>query len=411
MDRQAFIGLCTKKYGDAFDYTHLPETIKRKAETIICKKHGKIEIIPRDHLRSRYGCPHCASDNVCKSPQTYNKQMIEKSKEKYSDKFVYSDVDTSKEKGQAVKIICPNHGMFLMSMHRHLHTKTGCPACGREDSLRNRTKYNGLEDVSKAAIKHHGDRYTYLSYDAHSRTVTYLCPNHGEVSQLLRLHLTGHGCGECRYEDRRIDEKEFIRRAKEVHPEGYSYDLSELKTVNHRITIKHSCGKVYRARVSNHLSGQGCSRCRSSLGEKKIKDFLELNGISFIDQFVIEGYLYRYDFCIPDLDILIEYDGEQHYRPVDYFGGVPAFEKRQELDREKTRLAKANRYRLIRISYKRFDELEEYLSRAIDRYFKYRVNEIFYRCIVDICNALDLPKCTTTRDLEKYRTFKVLKPA
>lgn len=80
MDKNAFIRLCKNKYGDRFDYTHLPESIKRAVETIICKKHGKLELIPRDHLRSKHGCPHCASEYVIKPTERINRGFIQKAK-------------------------------------------------------------------------------------------------------------------------------------------------------------------------------------------------------------------------------------------------------------------------------------------------------------------------------------------
>ena len=40
----------------------------------------------------------------------------------------------------------------------------------------------------------------------------------------------------------------------------------------------------------------------------------------------------KFDFQIPDLGILIEYDGIQHYEPLDFFGGIKTFKKLQEYD-------------------------------------------------------------------------------
>lgn len=153
--------------------------------------------------------------------------------------------------------------------------------------------------------------------------------------------------------------------------------MAELRTVNDKITITHECGKVYKARVSNHLSGQGCYSCKSSLGEARVRKFLEANGIEYRDQFKIDGYSYRYDFYLPDLNLLIEYDGEQHYRPVEFFGGEEYFRKTRERDQDKNFLAKTLGFRLIRIPFRSFDVIESFLSRAIDRLFPYRVDGVF----------------------------------
>lgn len=51
------------------------------------------------------------------------------------------------------------------------------------------------------------------------------------------------------------------------------------------------------------------------------------------------------DIFFPSLRVAIEYQGVQHDRPVDFFGGEPAFEKRKKLDRRKRRLCKKNNIR------------------------------------------------------------------
>lgn len=57
------------------------------------------------------------------------------------------------------------------------------------------------------------------------------------------------------------------------------------------------------------------------------------------------------DIYIPDLRIGIEYQGEQHYRVVDFFGGEESFHKRQELDERKRKLCIENNVKLIEWKY------------------------------------------------------------
>ena len=410
MLRQEFLRLCRDKYGDRFEYPHLPESVKRSVISIICNKHGKIEMIARDHLRTKHGCPRCANESKRISTDKSTLRWVEKSRRKFKDRFDYSEISDNKKPNEEVEIICPTHGQILISLRTHYYSETGCTHCGRELNLERRIKYKSLDEAIKAAREIHGDRYTYSDFDPIDKSIVIACEKHGTKRRLIYDHLTGRGCRMCGYQNRTIAPDEFLTRANKAHPVGYSYDVSELKTVNDKITITHDCGKVYRARVSNHLSGQGCQRCRSSLGEARIGQFLEMNGIEYIDQFAFENCRYRYDFCIPDLKILIEYDGEQHFRPVDYFGGLEGFRKTQERDGDKNFLAKAHRFILIRVPYHCFDRLEMYLSRAIDKHFRYRVDGVFYRSIVQLCDALGLPQYSSSEDLETYRTFKALKP-
>lgn len=61
----------------------------------------------------------------------------------------------------------------------------------------------------------------------------------------------------------------------------------------------------------------------------------------------------RLDIFVPSKDLAIEYQGRQHYEPVDYFGGLDGFKKTQERDRLKASLCLSHGVKLI---YFRFDE-------------------------------------------------------
>lgn len=57
------------------------------------------------------------------------------------------------------------------------------------------------------------------------------------------------------------------------------------------------------------------------------------------------------DLYIPSLSTAIEYQGVQHYLPVDFFGGEEALSQRRDLDRVKKELCEANSVRLIEWPY------------------------------------------------------------
>ena len=56
---------------------------------------------------------------------------------------------------------------------------------------------------------------------------------------------------------------------------------------------------------------------------------------------VPEGFGYQHlDVWIPAWRIGVEYQGAQHFEPVDFFGGQAAFEKTVERDRRKRKKAR-----------------------------------------------------------------------
>lgn len=75
----------------------------------------------------------------------------------------------------------------------------------------------------------------------------------------------------------------------------------------------------------------------------------------------------RYDFYLPKKNLLIEYNGEQHYEPRKVFGGEEAFTKRKEYDKLKENYAKTNGFELLVIPYWKFGNIEEMLDESIGK--------------------------------------------
>jgi hypothetical protein len=69
---------------------------------------------------------------------------------------------------------------------------------------------------------------------------------------------------------------------------------------------------------------------------------------------------------MPDRGIAIEYQGEQHDRPIEFFGGEEAFRKNVERDRRKLAICKRNGVRVIyvRKGYELMELVAEILSEA-----------------------------------------------
>lgn len=117
------------------------------------------------------------------------------------------------------------------------------------------------------------------------------------------------------------------------------------------------CGNIWNPTPNNLMSGKGCSHCSSSKGEKKIKYFLDVNNISYIRNARFEGLKgigdrsLSYDFYIPSNNLLIEYQGKQHFEPIDYFGGVEYFDIQTEHDKRKQQYAIDNNIELLEICY------------------------------------------------------------
>jgi very-short-patch-repair endonuclease len=101
-------------------------------------------------------------------------------------------------------------------------------------------------------------------------------------------------------------------------------------------------------------TGTRCPECslKVSKGEDKIIHYLNEKNINFIyDKKHINLKNHRFDFQIPEYNIIIEYDGRQHYEEVNKFGGQDQLILQQEKDKEKNEFCKTNGINLIRIPY------------------------------------------------------------
>ena len=72
-----------------------------------------------------------------------------------------------------------------------------------------------------------------------------------------------------------------------------------------------------------------------------------------------------FDFYLIDLNICIEYDGEQHFTINEFFGGEKNFNIRVINDNIKTEFCNKNKIKLIRIPYYNFNDIENILAKEL----------------------------------------------
>lgn len=120
------------------------------------------------------------------------------------------------------------------------------------------------------------------------------------------------------------------------------------------------CGNLFTAlpaKVNNgHITSCGC-RIQSS-GEEYIHCILKESNIDFIPQYKFDDckfkYILRFDFALIKNDEilgLIEYDGKQHFEPIEFFGGEDGFKESKERDRIKNTYCELNNIPLLRLPY------------------------------------------------------------
>lgn len=190
------------------------------------------------------------------------------------------------------------------------------------------------------------------------------CRNGHLYTQDRRNLLAGKRCKQCYLENKVFTKEKIIEDINNIHGNHYKYVFKDFKNIHSKIEIECKKGHFFTQKISNHLQGKGCPICRESIGERKIATYLEKNNISYVRQKKFDGCKYiaklPFDFFIPNMNLVIEFDGIQHFKPVKLFGGEKEFEKTKIKDEIKSRYCLDNNINLMRISY--LEDIEERLS-------------------------------------------------
>ena len=285
-----------------------------------------------------------------------SEKFIERAKEIHGDKYLYNKVIYvgSKEK---VEIICPIHGSFWVTPNHHITNKSGCPACS------GCVKKTNKQFIDEAKLVH-GDKYDYskIEYKNNRTKVCIICPNHGEFIQKPEYHLEGEGCPKCgrikANNSISYSQDEFVKKCSKIHNNKYDYSLVKYNRSSDIVTIICPEHGEFKQKAANHLMGQGCQKCgfKSQLFLfEKLTSFFKNECFSWEYRAKWLGRQ-RIDICIEKYKIAIEYDGQQHFYPIDHFGGEREFKKRVKYDSLKERLCEENGFKLFRIKYNYTDE-------------------------------------------------------
>lgn len=258
------------------------------------------------------------------------KEFINNAIEIHGNRYDYSKVRYINAKTK-VCVICALHGNFFVTPHNHLTNKSGCPNCSK-----NHKRYTTDSFIKEASLIHNNKYdYTKVNYKKNNKKVVITCPLHGEFLQTPNKHLQGCGCPVCAKEKKAKNLKKtkenFIIDARKIHGWKYDYSKVEYKNAHTKICIicpKH--GEFWQT-PHHHLNFHGCPVCKMSTLEQKIKNVLDENEIKYIYQFR-EKWLGKQslDFYLPDYNIAIECQGEQHFKEIFYRSEKWKKDKREE---------------------------------------------------------------------------------
>ena len=257
---------------------------------------------------------------------------------------------------QKLQYKCPNGHIHEMS-YNSFQQGHRCPTCQKS------IKYE--YDFIKEYFEQHGFRLLSDSYEkAHGKLLCECKNGHKHFTTWVNFRKRPI-CLEC---EGKIVNAKIIKE--KVEKEGYF--LKTDNYINNRQKLEFKCPKNHTFFMSWHDFNGGCRcpHCKVSKGEDEIRRILNFWNIEFVSQKRFENCRdsleLPFDFYIPSLNACIEYDGEQHYKPIEVFGGEIGYAKTKRHDEIKTHFCKDNNINLIRIPYWEFNNIENILKQNLN---------------------------------------------
>lgn len=374
-------------YGQTYDYSKVVYKNRKTPVLIVCNKcKSEIWEAPASHTNKRNyenkqhynGCKYCAEES-----STSKAWFIKRSIEKHGDNYDYSLVNYIVKNQEKVTIIHKQCGQsFLQTKNGHT-CGCGCPHCFKNEKMT-------TESFIEASKEIYGEQYDYslVDYKNNRTSVELICNDCETVFEDKpnnHLHAKTVNnvsrCPNCKDYCKNLTTKEFVEKAKSKFGDKYNYLEVDYKKSILPVVIKcNSCNIKFEQIPNSHLNNNyknkgGCpSGCynssEKSAGEKQIENCLLKNNIKFIKQYVDHDCCYknklRFDFYLPDKNIIIECDGIQHFKPVKSWDGVVGFIRTKHRDKIKNSWCLKNNIKMVRFKYDNAILKENYILKEIE---------------------------------------------
>lgn len=343
----------------------------RTPVTHYCESHNIYwDATPSNVLKGK-GCRKCRSEKIG--------NIFRKSEDQYKQELLLSN-PTIKLVGEYVDAntpidhYCEIHKIISKITPYNALRGAGCTQCHSE-KIANQLRKTEQEYVAELSVKNPTVKLIGRYINSNTPT-THYCEIHQITWDTTPFAaLQGQGCQLCKNERigaaLRKSEEQYINELSIVNPNLIlcgKYKNSHTPTL-HRCLIHDY---EWTTTPSNVLAGHGCPKCKESKGEAQIARWLKQYEIinipqkRFLDCSDIKPL--PFDFYIQSLNICIEYQGEQHYRPVN-FGGISDEEAynnfliTQSHDEIKRNYCLKNNIELICVPY--FENVDEYLNKNL----------------------------------------------
>lgn len=259
----------------------------------------------------------------------------------------------------------------------HIIQGHGCPECAKKN--RADKKRMSEEEYKNRVLQNNPNiqiNGKFLGVHSEIEVECKICHSTWKPKAYDLLHPHAYsGCKNCYSISQTKTSEDFLRelfcKFPHIHLLG-NYVNSYTKTLFQCTKCEKNC--VWESAPRSILSGCKSPECNLSNGALIILNFLNAHNISFVSEKTFmdcqDKKMLPFDFYLPDYNLCIEYDGEQHYKPICFHGcdmkkAWSSFLSTYTHDLIKNQYCFLNKINLLRIPYYDFDNIEDILNQNI----------------------------------------------
>lgn len=265
---------------------------------------------------------------------------------------------------------CKLDGFQWVVRAKNLIAGHGCKQCQKR-----KQHWRTPEEFIKEMHQYYPDIEPLSQFSGNAGKVHFRCKVCGyEWDAVANGFMIRHskGCPKCLHRAR-VTENELRERITKMNTTILYLDSYTDMSHKARFMCK-SCNYVWSALPGNILSRGTCPHCKISLGEKTIENYLINHHITYLREYKFPECKNKrplpFDFYLPDYNLCIEYDGEQHFQPVTFHKYTLEQAERklryvQQNDTIKNEFCKTRDIKLLRIPYTEFKNIDDILHTNI----------------------------------------------
>lgn len=272
-----------------------------------------------------------------------------------------------------MRYVCPNHPDKENSITtKDLKNGFGCPYCAGN------MKYTF--EVVKSEFEKRGYELLETEYKNAHASMKYKCLAHPDKNLSIRFHhlLKNHKCPYCAGRaapDLETIKEEFAKRGMILLSSEYKNNNTPLEYV---CTIHNNTSKYIKWNTFQSMK-VGCPDCaneKKSRGEMAIADILREYQIFYINNYKFNDCRYKnrlpFDFFVNNR-FIVEYDGEQHFYPIDFAGrgqswAIKSYNNVKKRDSIKNEYCIKNNIPIYRIPYWEYENIRKIIIGILNKH-------------------------------------------